>query len=291
MLIIYFMVRYRRRHVDEVGLPERAPIWLEIGWSVIPLVIALAMFVWGARVFFDIYRPPADAVEYYGVGKQWMWKFQHPDGPARDQHAARPGGPADQAEDDQSEDVIHSFFVPAFRVKQDAVPGPLHDGLVRGHEAGRLPPVLRRVLRRRALPDDRQRRGPWSRASTRPGWPAAPTGQSDGGLGRRALPAARLQHLPPRRRHGAAWRLAPRRRASTGIFGNQVALADGRTRRRRRELPPRVDPQPQAKVWPAASRSCPPTRGRSREEQLMQLIAYIQAPSGDGGAETAATQP
>ena len=61
-LIVYFMVRYRRRHEDEVGLPERAPIWLEIAWSAIPLAIALAMFAWGTQVFIQIYRPPADAV-------------------------------------------------------------------------------------------------------------------------------------------------------------------------------------------------------------------------------------
>ena len=62
ILIIYFMARYRRRHEDQVGQPERAPIWLEIAWSAIPLAIALAMFAWGTQVFVKIYRPPSDAV-------------------------------------------------------------------------------------------------------------------------------------------------------------------------------------------------------------------------------------
>src|SRR4028118_901673 len=121
-LIIYFMVKYRRRSEDEVGLPERAPVWLEIAWSAIPLAIALAMFAWGTLVFVKIYRPPSDAVEYYGVGKQWMWKFQHPDGQREINTLHIPVGQAIRLRL-TSEDVIHSFFVPAFRVKQDAVPG------------------------------------------------------------------------------------------------------------------------------------------------------------------------
>src|SRR4029079_17354466 len=72
VLIVYFMVKYRRRSTDQVGLEERPALWLEIAWSVIPLGICLAMFAWGAKVFFDIYRPPADAVEFSVVGKTWM---------------------------------------------------------------------------------------------------------------------------------------------------------------------------------------------------------------------------
>jgi cytochrome c oxidase subunit 2 len=122
VLILYFMVRYRRRSVDEVGLAERAPYWLEIAWSVIPLIIALAMFAWGARVFYNIYRAPKTAVEYWAVGKQWMWKFQHPDGQREINALHVPVGQPIRL-NIQSEDVIHSVFIPAFRIKQDAVPG------------------------------------------------------------------------------------------------------------------------------------------------------------------------
>src|SRR5215213_5444588 len=121
-LIIYFMARYRRRHPEEVGQAERAAMWLEVGWSVIPLIIMLAMFVWGTKVFFNIYRAPKDAVRYSGVGKQWMWKFQHPTGQREINTLHIPVGLPIRM-DLQSEDVIHSFYVPSFRVKQDAVPG------------------------------------------------------------------------------------------------------------------------------------------------------------------------
>ena len=87
-LVVYFFARYKRRSADEVGVPNPGNLQLEILWSVVPLGIALVMFGWGADVFFDLSRPPADAVEYYAVGKQWMWKLQHVEGQARDQRAA-----------------------------------------------------------------------------------------------------------------------------------------------------------------------------------------------------------
>ncbi len=121
-LILYFAVRYRRRHADEVGQPEKTVTWLEIAWSVIPLVILLVMFAWGAKVYFAAFRPPADAVEYYVVGKQWMWKFQHPQGKREINDLHVPVGQPIKLTM-TSEDVIHSFFVPAFRVKADVLPG------------------------------------------------------------------------------------------------------------------------------------------------------------------------
>ena len=100
-LILYFMARYRRRHADEVGQRRaRGHVARDRLVGHPPRSSCWCMFVWGTQVFFNIYRPPADAVRYSGVGKQWMWKFQHPDGPARDQHAARAGGPADPADHD-----------------------------------------------------------------------------------------------------------------------------------------------------------------------------------------------
>ncbi len=122
VLILYFAVRYRRRHADDVGQPEKTITWLEIAWSVIPLGILLVMFGWGAKVYFAAMRPPADAVEYFAVGKQWMWKFQHPQGRREINDLHVPVGQPIVITM-TSEDVIHSFFVPAFRVKADVVPG------------------------------------------------------------------------------------------------------------------------------------------------------------------------
>ena len=122
-LVIYFAIKYRRRSETEPA-PEPATggTALEIVWSVIPLGIAMVIFVWGASVFFSINRPPDDALEIYVVAKQWMWKLQHMEGQREINELHIPLGRAVRLKM-TSEDVIHSFYVPVFRVKQDVMPG------------------------------------------------------------------------------------------------------------------------------------------------------------------------
>src|SRR6202047_1514939 len=122
VLIVVFMVRFRRRHPDEVGKSEEMGPWLEIIWSAVPLLIMLAMFFWGARLFFVQHQAPPGAVEYWATGKQWMWKFEHPNGTREINHLHLPLGQTVKLTM-TSEDVIHSFGVPAFRLKQDVNPG------------------------------------------------------------------------------------------------------------------------------------------------------------------------
>ena len=120
-LIVYLAVRYKRRSPRDIGVPIHGSGVLEIAWSVIPLVIMLGSFVWGTMLFFHLSRPPADAVEYFAVGKQWMWKFQHPDGTREINTLHLPVGQPVKVTL-TSEDVIHDLFVPAFRVKMDVLP-------------------------------------------------------------------------------------------------------------------------------------------------------------------------
>lgn len=122
VLIVVFGVRYRRRPGREVGERVRPRLPLEIAWSVVPLVIVLGFFVWGAKVYDDLVRTPGDALRIQVVGRQWMWKFQHPDGPREINELHVPLGRR-VALTMTSEDVIHSLFIPAFRVKMDVVPG------------------------------------------------------------------------------------------------------------------------------------------------------------------------
>jgi len=119
--IAIFGVKYRRRHDREAHQIEGSLI-LEITWSVIPLGIFMVIFGWGAVVYFHMRTPPRDATEVYVVGKQWMWKIQHQEGQREinELHV-----PVDRNIKliMTSQDVIHSFFIPAFRVKQDVIPG------------------------------------------------------------------------------------------------------------------------------------------------------------------------
>lgn len=122
LFIFFFFVKYRRRRAGDVGVPIHGSIPLEIAWSMIPFVVSMILFVWGGIVFFDIKNVPEDAVEYWVTGKQWMWKIQHPEGQREINTLHVPVGQKIKLKM-TSEDVIHSFFVPAFRVKQDVVPG------------------------------------------------------------------------------------------------------------------------------------------------------------------------
>ena len=121
-LLVAFSIKYRRRDDDEVGAAIHGSLALEMLWTIIPLGIVMVMFAWGARVFFDLYRPPANAMEIFVVGKQWMWKVQHADGQREINELHVPiGRPVKLIM--ASEDVIHSFFIPQFRVKADVIPG------------------------------------------------------------------------------------------------------------------------------------------------------------------------
>ena len=123
-LVVIFTIKYRRRHADEVGADIHGSLALELTWTFIPFVLSLVMFVWGADLFFRLSRPPADAMEIFVVGKQWMWKVQHPEGVREINELHVPIGRPVRITIG-SEDVLHDYYIPAFRVKMDAVPGKL----------------------------------------------------------------------------------------------------------------------------------------------------------------------
>lgn len=120
--LIYFVLKYKRRSPFEIPRPIAGSIKLETLWSVIPFLIAISIFAWGADIFFEQYRPPQNAVEVYVVGKQWMWKIQHTTGQREINELHVPVGRKIKLIM-TSEDVIHNFFVPAFRMKADVIPG------------------------------------------------------------------------------------------------------------------------------------------------------------------------
>ncbi|HUI55602.1 MAG TPA: cytochrome c oxidase subunit II [Bryobacteraceae bacterium] len=120
--IFYFAIRYRRRSEQELPHVEHGGMVLEILWSVIPFGLTMVMFTWGASVYFRESRPPDNAMPIYVVGKQWMWKIEHLEGQREINELHIPVGRAVRLTM-TSEDVIHSFYVPAFRTKSDVVPG------------------------------------------------------------------------------------------------------------------------------------------------------------------------
>jgi cytochrome c oxidase subunit 2 len=120
-LLVFFSVRYRRdRHPEAVQI--EGSTLLEATWTIIPLAIFLVVFVWGALLYFRIYDPPTNAMNIYVVGKQWMWKVEHPGGQHEIDELHIPIGRPIQLTM-ISQDVFHSFSIPAFRVKREVIPG------------------------------------------------------------------------------------------------------------------------------------------------------------------------
>ena len=289
VLIVYFMVKYRRRHPDQVGEREKANVVLEIAWSVIPLIICLIMFGWGAKVFYNAYRPPANSIEYYTVGKQWMWKFQHPDGHREINTLHVPINTPIRL-NIQSEDVIHSFYVPAFRVKQDAVPGRqtalwfeatkpgVYHMFCAEYCGGEHSKMVGSVI---AMEPERYQE-----------WLAGGTG----GLSMVASGAELFEQLGCTTCHqtgaGGVVARAPR---LEGLAGNQVRLADGSTIVADDNYIRESILNPTAKVVAGWQPIMPTYQGQVTEEQLSELISYVRtlggseqgSPEAGGGSNTA----
>lgn len=118
-MLTYLCVKYRKGAKVERGNYQNHP--LEWFWTLSPLVVFMGFFVWGATQYFIMRRPPANSMHVYLTAKQWMWKFEHPEGAREiDELHVPVGRPVELTM--ISQDVIHSFFVPAFRLHQDILP-------------------------------------------------------------------------------------------------------------------------------------------------------------------------
>ena len=122
VLIVFFSVRYRKGSAADRSHAPRRGRPIEIAWTVTPLLLFLGIFAWAAYDYTRLYQAPPDAMPVFVVAKQWMWKLQHANGRREIDELHVPlGQPVRLLM--TSQDVIHSFYVPAFRVKQDVVPG------------------------------------------------------------------------------------------------------------------------------------------------------------------------
>lgn len=121
-IMVYLGLKYRRTPENTVGADIHGSTTLEIVWSIIPFFIVMGLFAWGTSIYFKLSVPPANATDVFVTGKQWMWKIQHMNGRREINNLHVPLGKPIKLTL-ASEDVIHSFYVPAFRVKADVVPG------------------------------------------------------------------------------------------------------------------------------------------------------------------------
>jgi len=277
LLLFYFGMRYRRRHPDEVGSStehgSKATTALEIGWSVIPLGILIFLFAWGLRIYFDVARPPSDAAEFFVVGKQWMWKVQHPEGRREINELHVPlGRPIKLTM--TSEDVIHSFFVPAFRIKQDVLPGRYTTLWFKADRAGSYHLFCAefcgaehsRMIGRVVVME------PHDYQSWLAGGPSGPSVVSSGA----ELFVDRACHTCHRPDSAAR---APN---LEGLVGRSVRLQDGRTIIADDAYVRESILLPQAKIVAGYQPIMPTFTGQLDEENLIQLISYIKGLGASG---------
>src|SRR5258706_979876 len=122
ILIVYYAIRYRRRFNDEIPEQQATHHGLEATWTSVVVILVMVFFCWGAKLVVTVKKPLENAMEIHVLGKQWMWKIEHPGGVREINSLHVPVGQPIRLIM-ASQDVIHDFFVPAFRIKQDVLPG------------------------------------------------------------------------------------------------------------------------------------------------------------------------
>jgi len=282
LLLIVFAIRYRRRPGDVVTPALHANYTLEIIWSVIPLVISMTMFFWGAKVYFAQVAIPRDAMEVFVVGKQWMWKVQHMDGRREINELHVPVGRSVKLTM-ASEDVIHSFYVPAFRVKQDVLPGRYSTLWFKADRPGtyhlfcaeycgnKHSGMIGSVYAMLPVPYEQWLSG------------EAP-GETPAEMGRKMF-----ERLGCATCHsGTSGARGPN---LEGLFGRPVMLRTGQTAVADEAYLRESILNPMAKVLSGYEPVMPTYRGQINEEGLMQLIAYIRSIGPPEPAQSPAGHP
>jgi cytochrome c oxidase subunit 2 len=268
-IIIFFVIKYRRRNAFEIPRPIEGSHKLEILWSVIPLLIAMTIFFWSAKVYFTQYRPPKNAEEVYVVGKQWMWKFQHATGQREINELHVPVGRKIKLIM-ASEDVIHDVFIPAFRIKADVVPGRYTTEWFEATKPGRYHFFCAEYC--------------GMNHSGMGGWVVVmePTEYENwlSGNANQMSPAAAGQQmfesLGCASCHGANAE-GGRGPALLGVSGSKVALNNGQTVTADEGYIRESILNPQAKIVTGFGPIMPSFQGQLSEEQLLQLVAYVKS--------------
>jgi cytochrome c oxidase subunit 2 len=270
-LLALFCVRYRAgNQVDRANHEEKSWRW-EVGWTTASLVCFLLLFLWGASVFFEIYKTPQGELTVFVVAKQWMWKVQHAGGQSEINALHIPvNRPVRLVM--ASQDVIHSFFIPALRLKHDVVPGryqalqieanrPGHYHLFCAEYCGTDHSGMIGEIVAMEVPDY----AAWLTQQL----PGSSLAQEGGAL---------FRELGCSGCHGIGSKI--RAPLLEGLFGKPVPLADGRTVIADEKYIRDSILLPRSQVAAGYDPVMPSFEGKVSEDQLLRLVTYIKSIAG-----------
>ncbi|MCU1338272.1 MAG: cytochrome c oxidase, subunit [Bryobacterales bacterium] len=268
-VVLSFAIKYRRRSPDERPRPIHGSIPLEITWSVIPFGIMLIMFGWGTKLYFELYTPPKNALDVYVTGKQWMWKVNYPEGQREINELHVPTGRAIRVTL-ASEDVIHSFFIPAFRTKHDVIPGQYVAIWFQPTKPGRY-----HLFCAEYCGTQHSTMGGWVTVMEPADYEAWLAG-TERGASMVEEGAKLFQQFGCANCH--VLNLTARCPPLGNVYGNPVKLEDGRTVIADEAYLRESILNPNAKIVAGYKRDVMPSfQGQVSEEGLLQLIAYIKS--------------
>jgi cytochrome c oxidase subunit II len=278
-LVVTFAIKFRRRSRDERPQPIHGSTALELAWTLIPLGIVMVIFLWGAEVFFAMARVPPGTMNVYVVGKRWMWKTQHMTGQREINELHVPVGVPVKLTL-TSEDVIHSFFVPAFRIKKDVVPGRYVTAWFQATRAGTYHLFCAEYC-------GTKHSGMIGTVTVME--PAAFQSWLSGGATGASLAAAGEKLFTDLAcvtcHRGDTEARGPK---LEGLFGRPVSLANGERLVADEAYIRESIVNPTAKIVAGFQPVMPAYQGLVTEEGLMQLVAYIESLSGPAPAPAAA---
>jgi cytochrome c oxidase subunit 2 len=275
-LILYFAVKYHHRARADRSRPVFFSLPLELAWTGVPLILTLSIFFWGAKLFIDMREPPPDSLEVYVVGKQWMWEIQHAEGRRELNELHVPvGRPVKLLM--TSADVIHNFYVPDFRVKQDVLPGRYTTEWFQAVAPGRYHLYCSQYCGTAHFA-----MGGWITALTPADYSRWLAAADESGSAHGATMAEtgakifqRLACASCHREGGAG--AGP---ALAGVFLREVALEGGGTAVADENYLRESILRPNAKIVKGWAPRMPTYEGRVDEAQLQQLIVYLKSLKG-----------
>ncbi len=267
--VLYFFLKYRRKEAGDIGVPIHGDMRLETVWIVVPLILALAMFGWGAVVYVDYRHTPPDTLDIYLIGKQWMWKAQQPNGRKEINELHVPLG-RNVRMIMGSEDVIHDFSIPAFRVKMDVVPGHYNTMWFRPTKAGKY-----RFFCSQYCGTNHALMGGWVTVMD----PVEYADWLSGSSGAQSNPVAVGEKLFTEKTCSTCHLsdgtgLAP---SLNGVYGAKVLLAGGSTVTADDAYLRESLLRPNAKIVAGYQPLMPTFQGQLTEEQIVALTAYVKS--------------